>query len=287
MPYDDYNDSLINVLNMKDKSKREAKKVYEELISYLNGVEPVNSLQMLLKDCRGETLEDKLIDYFVGFGGSEKDFLDIKGEQRAAYLKNKLTSNSVRSKGAETIEAPKKKKRVKKNNYRDLLITVLLIMSIIVSSVILVPEIIDEYIYKNAIETIEDGYLVENYGFSLEKVEKKEINDLYDLDVLDFDNYLKELGLSEYSRIFIVYRVCGETYEERHANADKLCYEYYGCDFNKFLRDNFPSINEFGRKYGDEEKLSNHCQSEITKKGLELSQELIKYKSGNLGGKGK
>ena len=277
-----YDDVMIDKINYQRRKEKEALEFLESFSLYLNGVEPVESLKEMLKYCKGDTIEEKITSYFVTFGGSREDFLTIIPEQRKKYYENKgdkLRNSSLKSSGAKTVKAERKKKSISKSKYMSLLLSVILIISSLIPIGLVGKEIIEEIKYDQAIERIEDGYLIQDLGFSVDEAQKTSIEDLENFDVVDFKEYLESLGLSEHSIIYITYLTAGRE------KADELCIRCYYAGFDIILRNDFPREYNTGHKYGDIEQLANHCQKEITEKGLEIMEILKQYTGKGIGGK--
>lgn len=285
-------DIMINHISSLNTKDRVADKIIDELREYIEAVGPVESLIQLVKGYRGETIYDKIRDY-IKVGGKPIDFFDIRNEQKARYYMseykknnnsnaNNLVRNSVKTHGAKSIEAKRKRKAVSKNNYRKLL-AAFLSVGIILSStigVLIADKIRRDKEYEDSVNMVEQSYIVDTMERYDEGLETIDITDLGEVNADDFRMFLEENSFKKFEIIYLTKKICGEEY------ANEVCQEYGYGSYNKFLSDYFPGrvMSSSGKtvlqKYGDERKLSNHVEESIKKKSTNLNAIIEAYKTG-------
>lgn len=283
-------DIMINHLSGLANREKAAENVINELQKYIEVVGPVDSLVFFLRDYKGDNIYDKIRDYFK-INGYTEEFHKIEFEQRNKYYKYKygkveknsvdsLVKNSLRTQGAKTISASRKRKNVSKKSYQRLLVkflSVILIVSTILGAGMKLTKDLE---FKEAIDTAEQAYIVEETDNYIEGLENLDITDLGEIDAFDFARFLERNNFKEYEVIYLAKKICGKEI------ADSVCENYGYGNYDKFLSDYFPSrvMSSSGetvlQRLGSERQLANYVEESIKKKSLNLKQLIEDYKIG-------
>lgn len=264
-------DIMINHISHMDKQEITADKIIKELQYSIEEIGPVYSLTELVKDCNGDTIYDKIREYFR-LGGKEEDFHNIKDEQKIAYIKHR----NIKGNGAKSYEAKLKFKRVAKDYFRKILIAAIMLAILATGSI----KLYRDFQFKEAIDTTEKAAVVDQLNNYDEGLNSINIEDLGEINLEDFSNFLEENSFGEYEIIYLTNEILGREY------ADSICQKYGHNDLNDFLDKYFfdSVISNDGetvfQKFGSYRKLANCVEESIKSKTPNLERLIESYKTG-------
>lgn len=203
---------------------------------------------------------------------------------------NRFASNSVRSKGAKTINNVKKGTKRTSKSRRDLKVkrlkkvsSRLLIIVLIVLGLVKGVDFTFDYanrhiVYKNALEDFRPRmvqYLAEvDVDFAISKDKKIVIldNDLESYEKLQ-DVLSKKVGLSSDESLYVLNEICGENAFDKGAQA--MGYS----DGKEFLRERYfygplsDSCETYLAKYPDMKKFKNNQENSVYEKLVDLQEK--------------
>lgn len=203
---------------------------------------------------------------------------------------NRVASNSVRSKGAETISGVKKGTKRTSKSRRDLKVkrlkrvsSRLLVIALVILGLIKGVDFTVDYAsrhiaYKNALEDFRPRmvqYLTEaDVDFAISKDKKIVIldNDLESYEKLQ-DTLSEKVGLSSSETLYVLNEICGDNAFDKGAQA--MGYD----DGKEFLRDGYfdgplsSSGETYLAKYPDMRVFKNNQENSVYKKLVELQEK--------------
>ena len=274
----DYNDNHmddgLNITNKAQTKNKVADEIIDAIKPSINEIGIVPALKNLLKDCKGDTVYEKIRFYIRNDGKYE----DLKSAIDTQIYFLKLVNSNVNLEGVQPIDTPPQTKKVSKHVLRNAMLALIVTVSLVFGIAKGVMYVNRNAHFDEALRTTEESYIVHTLNNYDEGLESIVVSDLGDVDLNDFASFLSEHDFTRDEIICIIDKVLGRSY------TDEYCRSLGFKDYYDFLDQYyFDAVYSEGgsilQRFGSERRHVNNVEESIKRKAGFLKILIEEYKT--------